>query len=197
MRIGFGIILGGLALFASAFYSLQNSGVFPGGQVAAIKLAWLMCAILFWYLLPGLMLLDGRLQPAVRRALLVLLASMMVRGVVELIMMYVSNNWHPWIGIGHDSFMFLLMLVIAMRVFPGADRLYAGFLAVATMMFVPEAGFAWYMLVNASDPGSVVYFVPDDPEHGRIMIVTAACVATLMVYLVFFTRQWLYGSTKR
>lgn len=197
LRAGLGIIIGGLTLLAVVFYPLQNSGLLPGGQVSAVKLAWLACAILFWYLLPGLLLMDGSMPRAARRACIVLLASMLVRGVVELFMMYVTKNWHPWMGISHDIFTFALMLVVAMPVFYGADKLYAGYLAVATGMFIPEAGFAWYMLANATDPGGTIYFVSDDPKHGGIMIVTGVCVAALFSYLVFFSRRWLYGQIKR
>ena len=197
LRAGFGIVIGGLVLVAAAFYSMQNSGALPGGQISAIKLAWLACAILFWYLLPGLLLMDSRMPTAARRACIILLLSMLARGVVELFMMYKTNNWHPWMGIGHDVFMAALMLLVTIPLLRESDRLYAGYLAVATGMFIPEAGFAWYMLTYATDPGATVYFVSGDPRHGRIMIVTAVCVTALIVYLVLFSRHWLYGQTKR
>lgn len=197
LRAGFRVILGVLVVAAAAFYSMQNSGALPGGEISAIKLAWLGCAILFWYLLPGLLLMDGRMPPAARRACIILLVSMLVRGVVELFMMYKTDNWHPWMGIGHDIFMFVLMLVVTMPLFRESGGLYARYLAVATAMFVPEAGFAWYMLTYATDPGATVYFVSGDPRHGGIMTVTAVCVTALIVYLVLFSRHWLYGQTKR
>lgn len=197
LQTGFAIVLGGLALTAAAFYALQNNGVLPGGEVAGVKLAWLMCAVLFWYLLPGLLLLDSRMSKVARLAVVVLLANMLVRAVVELFMMYVTSNWHPWLGIGHDIFSFLLMLIVTLPVLGEANRLYAGYLGVATGMFIPEALFAWYMLENVSVPGVAVYFVPDDPAHSGVLLVTAVCVAMLLLYLVFFSGRWLYGKTKR
>jgi len=197
LRAGFGIVIGALVLLAVAFYSLQNRGVLPGGQISAIKLAWLGCAILFWYLLPGLLLMDGRMPRAARRACIILLVSMLLRGIIELFMMYVTGNWHPWMGISHDVVMLVLMLAVVIPLFRESDRLYAGYLTVATAMFIPETGFAWYMLEHATDPGTTVYFVSGDPRHGEIMIVTAVCVISLIVYLVFFSGHWLYGQTKR
>ena len=197
LRARLGIVLGGLVLVAAVFYSLQNNGFLPGGRISAIMLAWLGCAILFWYLLPGWLLMDDRRPPAARRACTVLLVGMLLRGVVELLMMYVTKNWHPWMGISHDAAMFALMLVITMPLFRRTDRAYAGYLAVATSMFVPEAGFAWYMLVHATDPGATVYFVAGDPRHSEILFVTAVCVIALIAYLFFFSRHWLYGQTKR
>lgn len=197
LRAGLGIVIGGLVLAAAAFYSLQNSGVLPGGQISAIKLAWLGCAILFWYLLPGLLLMDGRMPRAARLACIVLLVGMLLRGVVELFMMYVTTNWHPWMGISHDVLMIVLMLLVAIPLFRESDRLYAGYLAVATAMFILESGFAWYMLAHATDPGATVYFVSGDPRHSGIMMVTTVCVIALIGYLIFFFRYWLYGQTKR
>lgn len=201
LRAGFGIVVGTLALSAAVFYPLQNSGALPGGQVAPVKLAWLACAILFWYLLPGLLLLDRRMPRAARLAVTVLLANMLARAVIELYMMYVTKNWHPWLGIGHDILSLLMMVAVTLPVLREPGRLYAGYLAVAGAMFVPEALFAWYMLKNvgvpvltsAGAPVQTVYFVPDDPAHGGIMAVTAICVAALVAYLVGFSRRWLYG----
>ena len=197
LRTGFGLVVGGLVLSAAAFYSVQNSGALPGGQISTVKLAWLGCAILFWYLLPGLLLLDGRMPWLARRACIVLFVSMLVRGVIELFMMYVTHNWQPWMGISHDILMLVLMFVVAMPLFRELNSIYSGFLAVATAMFIPEAGFAWYMLVHATDSGTTVYFVAGDPQHGGIMIVTAVCVTALILYLTYFSRHWLYEQTKR
>jgi len=194
---GLAIILGGLTLSGFAFFVAQNGGVLPGGEVAPVKVAWLACAILFWYLLPGLMLLDGRLSQAARIALMVLLANMLLRAAIELTMMYITGNWHPWMGIGHDVFSFVLMLAVLKIVFRSVHKVHAGFLAVVTAMFIPETGFAWYMLTYATDPGGTVYFVSGDPRHSGIMILTSVCVGALMTYLIIFSRQWLYGQTPR
>jgi hypothetical protein len=195
LRSAFFFILGGLVVAAAAFYPLQNSGLLPGGQLAPVKLAWLACAILFWYLLPCLLLFDGRMSKAARVAITVLLANMLARAVIELFMMYVSKNWHPWLGIGHDLFSLLLMSVVTVPVIRESHSLYASYLLVATAMFLPEALFAWYMLAYAGAPGETVYFVPNDPAHNGIMLVTAGCVVALAVFLVSFAKRWLYGQT--
>jgi hypothetical protein len=195
LRSAFSLVLGGLVVAAAAFFALQNSGLLPGGQVAPVKLAWLACAILFWYLLPCLLLFDRRLSRATRVAVTILLANMLARAVVELFMMYVSKNWHPRLGIGHDLFSLVLMSVVTVPVIRESGSLYASYLLVATAMFVPEALFAWYMLTNASVPGETVYFVPNDPVHNGIMFVTAGCVVALAVFLVSFAKRWLYGQT--
>ena len=186
-----------LVVLALVFYPLQNAGVLPGGQVAAVKVAWLAYAILIWYLLPALLLCDARILPTARFAISVLLLSMLARGVVELYMMYVTSSWHPWMGIAHNGFTFSLMLLVLAVSFRSMERLYWVYLVVASAMFVPESGFAWYMLSNASESGSAVYFVSGDTQHRWIMNLTFTCVIALTVYLSFFLRQWLYGQTKR
>ncbi len=194
LRSAFHAVVGGFVMLAAGFYVLQNSGALPGGDISIVKLAWLWCTILFWFLLPGLLLLDRRMPPPARRACIVLLAGMLVRGVVELFMMYVTHNWHPWLGIGHNLLMIVLMTLwlAPLRV---ADQPYAGYLVVATAIFIPETGFAWYMLNYATDPDAVVYFVGDDAGHTGVLIVTAVCVAALVAYLVLFYGRWLHGKS--
>ena len=197
LAIGFIGAFAALVVLAVVFYPLQNTGVMPGGQVAPVKVAWLAYAILIWYLLPVLLLCDARISATVRIAVSVLLVSMLSRGFVELYMMYVTTNWHPWMGIAHNLFTFSLMLLILLFSFRTMDKPYLVYLVVATAMFIPESGFAWYMLMNASEARGAVYFVPGGAQHQWIMNLTWACVIALTVYLIFFLRQWLYGQTKR
>ena len=197
LRAAFHSILGVLLVTAAAFYFVQNGGHLPGGQISPIKLAWLGCAILFWFLLPALLLLDSRMPEAAKRACAVLLVAMVLRGVVELFMMYVTGNWHPWMGISHDVFMLALMSALIIPLRNNPDRLYSGYLLVATAMFIPESGFAWYMLNHATEPGATVYFVAGLSGHATVLAVTAICVLALSGYLIFFCRNWLYGKTRR
>ena len=196
LKTGFGAILGALLVVAAAFYYLQNTGYLPGGHIAPIKLAWLSCAILFWYLLPGLLLMDARMPSAARRACQVLLVGMLLRGVVELFMMYATASWHPWMGISHNLVMLAIMTMMLVPLRAQADRLYSAYLLVATLMFIPESGFAWYMLKHATPSGATVYFVPGDAQHQLVLAITAVCVAALSIYLVFFYRQWMNEQTR-
>ncbi len=52
--------LGLLVLAAFVFYDRQNSAGAIGGGIALPKLLWLASAILFWFVLPLLFLLDAR-----------------------------------------------------------------------------------------------------------------------------------------
>ena len=194
LRKAFGIVLAILVVAAAVCSALQNSDSLPGGRIAPVKLAWLGLAILSWYLLPALLLLDARMTGPARRACAVLLAGMVLRGFAELYLMYVTGTWHPWMGISHNLLMLTLMTLLLVPL-SGTGQPYTGFLVVATAMFIPESAFAWYMLEYASSPGAAVYFVGSDSGHGAVLVVTALCVTALIVYLAFFYRQWLHGKS--
>ncbi len=196
LRVGLGLSLSGLALAAVIFYGAQNSGSLPGGRIAPVKLAWLACAILFWYLLPALLLTDRRLSQAGRFVVSVLLANMIARAVIELALMYVTGGWHPWMGIGHDLFSLLVLLALVTHFWGEMEGFCRSYLLVAAIMFIPEGIFAWYMLNNVGVAGETVYFVPDEAVHQPIMLATAICVALLIVYLGVFSRRWLYAPSE-
>jgi hypothetical protein len=196
LGLAFRTILGSLLVAAAVFYWLQNNDYLPGGHISLVKLAWLGYAILFWYLLPGLLLMDARMPAGARRVCIALLAGMLLRGVVELVMMYASGNWHPWMGISHNLLMLMLLSATLVPLVNHAERLYSIYFLVAMLMFIPESGFAWYMLNYASEPGATVYFVPGDPQHRGVMTITGACVLALSIYLYFFYRQWMNDQTR-
>ena len=191
LKTGFFASLTALAVAAILFYGMQNAGLLPGGSIAPIKLAWLATAVLFWYLIPALLLLDRRMPAPARIACSVLLVNMILRALVELILMYGTATWHPWMGIGHDVFSVCLMLLVLRPCYGSSDRSYCEYLFVATAMFVPEAVFAWYMLAKAKVAGTTIYFVPDEPAHHAIMMTTAFCILLLCIFLIRFSRQWL------
>ena len=93
--------------------------------------------------------------------------------------------------------MLVLMSALIIPLRNNSDRLYSGYLLVATAMFIPESGFAWYMLNHATEPGATVYFVAGLSRHASVLTVTAICVLALLGYLIFFYRKWLNGQTRR
>ncbi|MDH4046539.1 MAG: hypothetical protein OEW68_02545 [Gammaproteobacteria bacterium] len=192
LKKAFALVVAALVLLAAIFYRLQNSGILPGGEIALVKLAWLACTVYFWYLMPLLLLLDRRMPPAARLACKVLLTNMLLRAIAELYLMYVSQSWHPWMGIAHDMFSLGLMLWFLSAAFRADNRPYSDFLLVASLIYVPEGLFALYMLKHASVAGATVYFVPDSADHQSILLATAICVGLLIVYVLVFARRWLH-----
>ncbi|PWF46114.1 hypothetical protein C7C56_016485 [Massilia glaciei] len=194
-----------LALFAAAFWYLQNVAGLIGGEIAPAKLAWLCFALLFWLGLPLLIICDPRTPPRLAQAFGSLLALMAARGVVELVMLYVFHNWSPHYGIAHDllcAAVLAYFLALAWREGEHRGGKLASTLSlhgiVTTLMFVPEIWFAYYMHTNfGTMGGEAIYFVPDAEKHRHVLNVTAGVVAALAIYLPLFLGFWFHGPTLR
>ena len=184
-----------IVLAAVGFYLLQNTGRITGGNIALPKLIWLAYAILFWFCLPFLFLLDKRITHRWQIVYRIFLINMLVRAVVELFMMYVTHNWSPYYGIAHDVFSILLLVTLVMRYQSSLPRdLLYGYALVLLTMFVVEIGFVIYMVIEVQGNGAAVYFVPGDDRHTGILAITWLVVSMLTVYTVMFTRRWLRGE---
>ena len=103
-------LLGLAALLGFLFWRKQNVQRSRGGRISPPKLAWLFYAIFLWFLLCPLVALDRAVHPDLRGVLGAFGACMWVRGMAELYMLYVSFNWKPPYGIGHDVLCILLIL---------------------------------------------------------------------------------------
>lgn len=188
-----------LAAAALAFHWVQNEYRPVGGEISWPKLFWLAYAILLWFVLPALLCADSRLDGAWRRPFFLLFLLMLARGVVEGWMLYVSLNWSPWYGIGHDIVCAALLLAFAAALYRRAasrlERLMLLHLLVSALMFGPEMYFAWYMQAHFNTQGDdAIYFVPDDPVYATVLRATTAAVAFLSVYLPVFFFHWLHGA---
>jgi hypothetical protein len=98
------------ALLGFLFWRKQNVQRARGGRISPPKLAWLFYAIFLWFLLCPLVALDTTVEPHLRVVLGSFGAFMWARGLAELYMLYVSHNWKPPYGIGHDVLCILLLL---------------------------------------------------------------------------------------
>lgn len=194
-----------MTMATAVFHVLQNRMALTGGGVAWSKSAWLGCAILFWFVLPALLVSDSRLPAAWRMPFSLLLFLMGLRGVIELWMLYVAHNWSPLYGIAHDAVCLAALWGLAFRAAAGTASMQRAGLpwtvcihAIATgLLFIPEMYFAWYMQANFSTKGDhPVYFVPDDAAHAHVLALTAAVDAATVLYLPGFLYAWLYGKTQ-
>jgi hypothetical protein len=105
------VALPGLCLVLGVlFWRAQNVRRARGGRISPPKLAWLLYAVLLWFFLCPLVALDAAVHPGLRAVLGAFAASMWVRGLAELYMLYVSKNWRPPYGIGHDVLSLLVVL---------------------------------------------------------------------------------------
>jgi hypothetical protein len=190
---------------ALVFCAVQNYGGIVGGAISLPKALWLGLAILFWFVLPFLIVLDRRTPAFWNATFLMLLVLMAVRGVAELPMMYWLKNWRPIYGIAHDVLCIgSLSVAVAVhawkrdRIDSPQSRLFQVHGIATATLFIPEIYFAWYMYTNFSTTGrSAIYFVPSDPRYAVVLTVTTVVDCLASAYLIYFLFNWLYASVKR
>ena len=94
-RMGLTTCLGLLAIVGFVFYVRQNAGLQLGGAISLPKMVWLTYAVGTWFVIPFFLWRDPRIEQPVRRLFGVFWGAMMVRGVVELFLIYAIGHWHP------------------------------------------------------------------------------------------------------
>ncbi len=104
------VLLGAFILFGFLFQRRQNLKGSRGGRISPPKVAWLFYAIYFWFIVCPAVALDPAVAPAARAVLGLFGASMWVRGLAEMYLLYVSKSWRPPYGIGHDVLCIVLVL---------------------------------------------------------------------------------------
>jgi hypothetical protein len=185
---------------ALAFWWIQNHWHPVGGEIALQKALWLADAILLWLVVPLMVVTDARAGVAVRSAFMALLMLMLVRGAIELWMLYVTHNWSPWYGIAHDVLCAGTLLWFMFRIAISAHplqrlRLWLAHLGATAAAFAPEIYFAWYMQAHFNTRGGqAVYFVPDDPAHAFTLNVTTGAVVCFSAWIFIFLYRWLHGA---
>lgn len=111
------LLLGSAVLCTLAvawFAGAQNRGGKLGGRISLPKRVWLTFTIWSWLFECLVLALDGGLPFGFRVVVGVHAASMWLRGVVELLMLYRWKNWRPPHGIAHDAFCIVTVLVLAL-----------------------------------------------------------------------------------
>jgi len=187
--------IGLLAVVAAAFYLLQNSHAAPGGQIAPVKVAWLLTVIIYWFVLPLFWATDKRLSRHSRIACSILLVNMLLRAAFELPMMYITDSWLHIYGIGHDLFSACLCVCIAWQLRHNA-RWLALYFFTCSVLFLFETWFADY-LRRASDGDGSVFFLGPDQAHSTILSVTGIVVSLAVIAGVLLTREWWNVRTLR
>jgi hypothetical protein len=104
------VLLGAFILFGWLFQRRQNQKGTRGGRISPPKVAWLCYALYFWFIVCPAVALDPAVAPAARAVLGLFGASMWVRGLAEMYLLYVSKRWRPPYGIGHDVLCIALVL---------------------------------------------------------------------------------------
>jgi hypothetical protein len=100
------------SLVGLGLYLRQNRGKRMGGPISGAKALWLYWTISVWFFLIPCLLYFWHWPIGIKYPLLFLSASMWIRGLIEIYMLFISRNWIPPYGIGHNLFTFLGMVVL-------------------------------------------------------------------------------------
>ncbi len=170
-----------LAAVAVVFYLRQNAGLQTGGEISLPKMLWLAWAIAAWFVVPVFLWRDARLTPDVRRLFGVFWGVMMVRGMVEMVLIYGFGHWHPLYGITHDVLCLVLVLVLR-RGLAGGDAPNRHALAFSTTLAVSltaETAFAG-MFLQTGAHAEQVYFASSAAGWGFVNLVTLVVLCFLV-----------------
>lgn len=182
------VILGGV------FWRRQNVRTGRGGRISPPKMAWLFYAIFLWFFLCPLAALEPGLHPGLRLVLGGFGAFMWLRGAAELYMLYVSHNWRPPYGIGHDVLCLVLVagglgqdLLSRAGPLPPLDTWARWLLALVGVSLVIEVLYAalFFHAVEGRTTGEDGIWFADEQQlrFQRINRITLACNVPLYLGL--------------
>ncbi len=178
-----------LAAIALLFYRHQNMSAGVGGPISLPKILWLAFAVGTWFVVPPFLWRDRRLNRPTRQLFGYFWIAMMVRGVLEIILIYFFHHWTPWYGIAHDLFCVLLILALRRRV-PSSGpeatneshraRRFSSSIVVALLA---ETAFA-AMFLQAQVHHEAIYFVSSASSWGYVNLTTIAVLMFLYPDLI-------------
>lgn len=180
-----------LILCGVAFYLVQNNNGLPGGEVALSKIFWLGLVIFYWYVAPALLLFSGIKCAHESVIIKVHLINVWLRAIIELYMMYGSQNWSPYYGITHDLLSLCLLLGILYLYRQELCKTTARLFIVLSAIFAVETCFAYYMVSSVPADAGPIYFVPQSPEYSQVLMITWVVVISLLLYMFSFVKSWL------
>jgi hypothetical protein len=185
-RPSLAVALAVLAMAALVFQHRQNVAGGIGGPISLPKLLWLTYALAAWFVLPYYFWRAGALSPGLRRVFGLHLSSFILRGAVELWLIFVLVAWIPPYGIAHDVFD-ILLITAALRAVPtaasAAERAARRFLTSIRIALCCEIAFAW-LFHQAVDARTGIYFASSDPMWIFINRCTWAALAFALPDLV-------------
>jgi hypothetical protein len=194
-----------MATFAVTYHRRQNRPGRLGGAISRAKAVWLSYAVYLWFFLCPLLALDPAVARPARLLLGAFAAFMWLRGVAELLLLYVFKRWQPPMGVGHDLACLLLLGGGAWWLGPELsvvarplDGWVLGLLALVVVSLLCEVGFAWRFHVavaGATHGDDGVWFASeDDPRFRAINLWTATLEAPQLVLLVVFLGVCLHDA---
>lgn len=190
-------LMTGVALFGLFFARRQNQKSGLGGRISKPKLLWLLFAVYFWFAVCPLLALDAALSRELRIILGAFGAGMWLRGLAELLMLYVTKNWRPPYGVAHDIFS-MVIVVLGLLFFRDHWDVLQGPLETWTFALVlvlllslaleTYYAAAFFRAVEGRTTGEDgVWFADEaDPRYRRLNLITAIANAPLYAFLIIY-----------
>lgn len=181
-----------VASLAVAFAMRQNAGAM-GGAMSTAKVLWLLYAVLMWFFIAPIVAADPEVAPGLRRVLAVFAVCMWVRGVAELLLLYVFHAWQPPIGVAHDLLCIAILgtgLVLTRGPHVGTDLWVRALIAVLLASLCVEVLHAsmFHAAVEGRTTGEDGLWFADevDPRFRVINLLTTAFNVPLYAFLGAF-----------
>lgn len=196
-RVLLALALIGCTWLALRFARKQNQPKARGGRISRPKIAWLFYAVFLWFFVCPLVALDPSVHPALRFTLGIFSVVMWLRGVAELYMLYVSHNWRPPYGVGHDVCCIVLVFGalahgrVALGEMRGpADLWVLGLVGLVLVSLCVEVAYAllFFHAVEGRTTGEEGVWFADQEQarFQRINRITTALNAPLYAALALF-----------
>lgn len=164
---------------AFKFYQDKNR---IGGKIAWSKSFWLSYTILAWFILPPILYFSD-FGPG-KNVLMIVSLSFWVRGIAELMMLFIWKNWKPLYGITHNLFTIALGAFLHFYNRVGLDRYSFVLLGSIFISLLLETYYAYFFHkhVGADTQGDeAVWFANnEDPKFKNLLRITS--LGNIFVY---------------
>lgn len=144
-----------LSAAVGVFSILQNRGHIVGGRISMPKIAWLNFAIYMFVVLPAVLGWFAQVDAASQLLYRIVFWSFLIRGVIELVMLYATRAWRCGYGISHDLLTALLVVIFWAPT--------GGLTLLLLVSLLIETRMAWIFHLKM-DPATGIYFA-DDSAH--------------------------------
>ena len=180
--------------FALFMHFKQNKGNKMGGNISPAKSFWLFYCIYSWFIFIPYITSTQDISEPYKTAWMAFSTWFWIRGVIEMIMMFITRNWIPPIGIAHNISCLLLLTILPFFIegkfepLPSAFTIYHLSLILSVVMETYYA-FAFWKIVGEKTKGdkAVWYANKDDLAFKRVILVTAIANWPIYGSLIFFT----------
>jgi hypothetical protein len=196
-------VLLGVSGAATWFGRRQEAGA-NGGRISGPKLLWLAWTIAVWFLVAPIVAFDPVVALPLRLALAVVGGSMWLRGVAELLLLFVFKHWRPPYGIAHDVFTLAALLgwcaweAATLVAVEGYDRWVLGLVVGVAASLVMEIVYAvWFLrIVGKKTVGDdALWFAdPEEARFARLNQVTFTANVPLTLLVLAFVAATLAAA---